>query len=63
MDCSYEIRFDSLYAKPALRFPCDARGEVQLDALSERARESYFFARAVVGAQYAYPKVCRTSIS
>jgi hypothetical protein len=63
MDSSYEIRFDSLFAKPALSFPCDERGEVQLDALSERARENYFFARTVVGADYAYPTVRRTSTS
>jgi hypothetical protein len=30
---------------------------VQLDALSDRARESYLYARAVVGREYAAPAV------
>jgi hypothetical protein len=41
----------------ALAFPCDAGGHVDLDALSERARENYFYARAVVGFEYAQPAV------
>ena len=60
MQPSYEIRFQSLYQEGrALSFPCDERGEVQLDSLSERARENYLYARAVIGHEYAYPKVCR----
>ncbi len=57
-DSGYEIRFQSLF-KPgrALSFPCDAQGHVQLDALSERARDNYFYARAVVGREFAYPSV------
>lgn len=54
----FELRFQSLFhSGKALAFPCDARGEVSLDALSERARENYFFARAVVGHEYAAPVV------
>ena len=54
----FELRFQSLFhAGKALAFPCDARGEVSLDALSERARENYLFARAVVGHEYAAPVV------
>jgi hypothetical protein len=54
----YEIRFQSLF-KPgrALSFPCDAQGRVQLDSLSERARDNYLYARAVVGREFAYPSV------
>ena len=60
MDPSYEIRFQSLYQEGrALSFPCDERGEVKLDSMSDRARENYFYARAVIGREYAYPKVCR----
>jgi len=60
MEPSYEIRFQSLYQEGrALSFPCDERGEVQLDSMSERARENYFYARAVMGREYAYQKVCR----
>ncbi|HLO94993.1 MAG TPA: hypothetical protein VK195_11790 [Burkholderiaceae bacterium] len=57
-ESAFELRFQSLFhAGKALAFPCDARGEVSLDALSERARENYLFARAVVGHEYAVPVV------
>jgi hypothetical protein len=55
---SHEITYQSLYRGPSLRFPCDERGEVALDALSERARDNYLYARAVVGVEYAYPSIC-----
>ena len=58
MNASYEIRFQSLFNEGrALCFPCDAQGRVELDALSDRARENYLYARAVVGRDYAYPAV------
>lgn len=54
----YELRFRSLFNQGrALAFPCDARGEVELDSLSERARNNYFYARAVVGRELAAPAV------
>ncbi|MEO8058197.1 MAG: hypothetical protein ABI671_07705 [Burkholderiales bacterium] len=57
-DLGYEIRFQSLF-KPgrALSFPCDAQGRVELDALSDRARDNYLYARAVVGREFAFPAV------
>ena len=58
MNCSYEIRFQSLFNEGrALCFPCDEQGRVPLDALSERARDNYLYARAVVGREFAYPSV------
>ena len=58
MNASYEIRFQSLFHEGrALSFPCDAQGQVTLDLLSERARDNYLYARAVVGREYAYPMV------
>ena len=43
----YEIRFQSLYQEGrALCFPCDEDGQVEIDRLSERARDNYFYARA-----------------
>ena len=58
MEACYEIRFQSLFNEGrALCFPCDAQGHVALDALSERARDNYFYARAVVGREYAYPAI------
>jgi len=55
---SHQLRFASLFdPSRALSFPCDRRGEVQLDGLCERARNNYFFARTVVGRDYAHPTV------
>jgi hypothetical protein len=54
----YEIRFQSLYNEGrALTFPCDEQGHVEMDALSEKARMNYLYARAVVGREYAAPAV------
>jgi hypothetical protein len=54
----FELRFDSLHRPGrALVFPCDAAGRVDLDGLSERARDNYFYARAVIGREYAFPAV------
>lgn len=56
----YELRFQSLFNEGrALAFPCDAEGHVDMDALSERARGNYLYARAVVGREYATPAVQR----
>jgi hypothetical protein len=55
---SYELRFRCLF-KPGrgYSFPCDAAGHVDLDALSDGERDSYFFARATVGSEFAIPAV------
>ena len=59
----YEIRFQSLFNEGrALIFPCDAKGEVRMDDLSERARHNYLYARAVVGREYAAPAVLRIDL-
>lgn len=57
-ETGFEIRFQSLF-KPGrtLSFPCDAQGRVELDALSDRARDNYLYARAVVGREFAFPSV------
>ncbi|MGZ5216018.1 MAG: hypothetical protein ACXWKD_07310 [Caldimonas sp.] len=57
MEPTHEIHFESLYRDCGLCFPCDAQGRVELDALSDRARENYLYARHVVGTEYAFPKV------
>jgi hypothetical protein len=39
----FVLRFESLFDPGrGLAFPCDERGEVELDRLSERARRNYF---------------------
>ena len=54
----FQLRFASLHrAGQSLSFPCDACGQVALDSLSERSRNNYFFARAVVGRDFAWPVV------
>lgn len=56
----YLLRFESLFhSGRGLSFPCDERGQVTLDQLSEQARGNYLFARAVVGHEYATPVVQR----
>jgi hypothetical protein len=53
---TFELRFQSLFhTGRALSFPCDAAGHVDMDALSERERHSYLYARAVVGREFSYP--------
>jgi hypothetical protein len=60
---TFELRFQSLFdAGRALAFPCDREGRVDLDGLSERARGNYFFARTVVGRDYAPPAVLRSTL-
>lgn len=56
---SWELRFDPLAGcGRGFAFPCDARGQVDLDGLSERARQNYFYARAVIGREFGWPAVC-----
>jgi len=55
---SFQLRFRSLFREGrGYAFPCDPRGQVAMDALSERARSNYLFARAMVGRDYAPPEV------
>jgi hypothetical protein len=55
---SFEIRFQSLFNEGrGLAFPCDAGGRVNLDALSDRGRNSHLFARAMVGREFSTPNV------
>jgi hypothetical protein len=57
---THRLRFESLFDPGrALAFACDARGEVKLDTLSDRARLNYEYARAMVGVEYATPAVER----
>jgi hypothetical protein len=55
---SFQLRYRS-YAQPesGFSFPCDARGHVDLDALSDRARNNYLYARAMVGKELDVPAV------
>jgi len=54
----YELRFRSLF-KPGrgLSFDCDSGGNVDLDALSARARDNYLYARTVIGREFFIPVI------
>jgi hypothetical protein len=42
----YELRFHSLAAEgTGYAFPCDAGGRVNMDTLTDRARNNYLYAR------------------
>lgn len=46
----YELRFPPLSGDGrGYAFPCDAQGHVDLDRLSEAARNDYLFARGMIG--------------
>jgi len=54
----FELCFRPLLAEGhSLAFPCDAAGRVDMDALSDAAREIYLYARTVVGCQYSRPVI------
>ena len=57
---TYELLFATLEGNTrGITFPCDAQGRVDLDALSDSSRNTYFYARAVVGRVFARPAVQR----
>ena len=45
----------------SLAFPCDEAGRVDMDALDERSRNRYLFARALMGRDFAFPVVAASS--
>jgi hypothetical protein len=54
----FELRFDPLAGTgQALVFPCDAKGQVDMNALSSRALRDYLFARALIGREFGRPAV------
>ncbi|SEB19119.1 hypothetical protein [Variovorax sp. YR216] len=57
-DGAYELRFDALFSnRRSYSFPCDGLGHVDIDSLTERARLNYFYARAMIGMEVAWPDV------
>lgn len=56
--CTHELRFQSLFhSGRALSFPCASNGSVDMDSMSDRARNNYLAARALIGRDYAHPVV------
>jgi hypothetical protein len=59
----FQLRFRSLFdSGRGFAFPCDATGRVNLDGLSEKARNNYLYARAMVGRELEVPAVERTTL-
>ncbi|MGZ5845980.1 MAG: hypothetical protein ACXWJJ_00775 [Ramlibacter sp.] len=55
---SFTLLFRPLFhAGRGFAFPCDPQGHVDLNAMSERARNNYFYARAMMGRELAFPSV------
>jgi hypothetical protein len=54
----WELRFDPLSAHSrGFVFPCDARGQVDMGALSRQAFNNYLYARAMMGREVTWPNV------
>ena len=54
----FELRFQSLFdSGRGFAFPCDPSGWVDLDRMSERVRNNYLYARAMVGRELWVPAV------
>jgi hypothetical protein len=59
----YELRFQSLSdSERGYAFPCDPKGLVDMDQLSDRGRNNYLYARAMVGRELAVPAVRASSL-
>lgn len=59
----FRLCFRSLFdSGRGYAFPCDGNGRVALDELSERARNNYLYARAMVGRELAVPAVESTGL-
>lgn len=54
----YALWFHSLLdTEDTLSFPCDAAGRVDMDTLSDKARDDYLYARTVVGRVFRPPAI------
>lgn len=54
----YQLSFSPLRVNGrGFAFPCDAAGRVNIDALSDVARNNYLYARAVIGREFFMPVV------
>lgn len=54
----FQIRFRSLFLQDrTVAFPCDERGYVDMDRLSEASRHDYLFARIVTRLECLEPEV------
>jgi hypothetical protein len=55
---AFELLFVSLFDEGrGYAFPCDAEGQVDLDALSDRLRLNYLYVRKLIGRDFCAPAV------
>ncbi|HET9644564.1 MAG TPA: hypothetical protein VFP68_14700 [Burkholderiaceae bacterium] len=57
---AYEVVYSPIHGGCSFAFPCDEAGIVELNTLTERARDNYLLARALVGRDFYTPTVVRT---
>ena|SRR5690349_18773622 len=61
---SFQLCFRSLFhGGRSFAFPCDNKGQVSLDTMSERVRNDYFYARAMVGRELEPPAMKTPAVS
>lgn len=61
---TFLLRFESLFgAGRGYTFPCDATGHVDMNLLSDTARQNYLYARAVVGRELSRPRVVEACVA
>lgn len=53
----YQLVYLSIHGERCFAFPCDEAGKVELNALTEHARDNYLLARALVGRNFYKPQV------
>jgi hypothetical protein len=57
-ELTHLLHFEPLtYQGAGLDIPCDRQGRVGLDALGDKLRNDYFFARALIGRLFDKPTV------
>lgn len=54
----FELHFQHIFdSERGYAFPCDPQGHVDLDSLSDRTRNNYLYARAMMGRETTAPQV------
>lgn len=53
----FVLSFQAIHSSKRLEFPCDNKGIVLMDNLTERAKANYLYARAMLGREYLSPCV------
>ena len=59
----YTLVYSPIRGGGCFAFPCDEAGTVEMNTLSDRARDNYLLARALVGRDFHSPTVvCKPTI-